>query len=142
MEYEEYKKSVDSSRTVVGSDFHRAVIPSTEELCKGIQEKLEYLFRKMYHLQTEKDKLESHVWEDEKMRYLKETNEKITQDMLRGFPITEEEEAKIKEWKTNHWKKHKSHHSFVYEFTPTPIGTVGKIICSKCGREFTFQESD
>ena len=65
-------------------------------------------------------------------------------DYFRGFPISEEEDKKVKKWMNEHEKKCVRGHGcvggkYIYKFVPTSIGTIGKVVCS-CGEEFTFQD--
>lgn len=77
---------------------------------------------------------------------------KAKEDLYRGFPISEKEQEKIREWELKHdAEKHglKTMEQrlraggccggrYTYQFVPTSIGTVGEVICS-CGEKFTFQ---
>lgn len=70
-----------------------------------------------------------------------------------GFPISENEHESIQAWIKNHdeekhgadYKNGKYRNSgaiggaYTYEFTPTSIGTFGRVRCS-CGRCFDFRE--
>ena len=78
---------------------------------------------------------------------------KAKEDLYRGFPISEKEQEKIREWELKHdAEKHglKTMEQrlraggccggrYTYQFVPTSIGTVGEVICS-CGEKFTFQD--
>lgn len=77
---------------------------------------------------------------------------KAKEDLYRGFPISEKEQEKIREWELKHdAEKHglktmeqraMGHGciggSLTWCFTPTSIGTIGEVICS-CGEKFTFR---
>ena len=78
---------------------------------------------------------------------------KAKEDLYRGFPISEKEQEKIREWELKHdaekhglktSKQRAMGHgciggSLTWCFTPTSIGTIGEVICS-CGEKFTFQD--
>ena len=78
---------------------------------------------------------------------------KAKEDLYRGFPISEKEQEKIREWELKHdaekhglktSKQRAMGHgciggSLTWRFTPTSIGTIGEVICS-CGEKFTFQD--
>ena len=73
---------------------------------------------------------------------MKSEYDKMKSDYLRGFPVTEEEEKKIKEWILSHdlISTGAIGGRFKYEFVPTSIGTVGSVIDSTTGEKFTFRE--
>lgn len=77
-------------------------------------------------------------WTDKRLVDMQAELDQMRIDYRRGFPISEKEQEKIREWKKNH-----QHYggaiggTFTYEFTPTSIGTVGVIKCT-CGEHFTF----
>lgn len=85
--------------------------------------------RQIKHLQEENRKLKEGVWEKEEVARLKRDFEKMYVEHSLGFPITPEQNAKIKEWK----KKYEGQHfgaiggAFTYSFTPTGIGTFATI---------------
>ena len=104
-------------------------------------------------LQEENKKLKEEHYKDNELSQLKSELETFKKNYYNGFPITEKERNKIEEWKNKHAEEA---HGVVtlddklrrygavggvysYHFTPTSIGTVGKIKCS-CGAEFTFQD--
>ena len=79
-------------------------------------------------------------WTDKRLADMQAELDQMRIDYHRGFPISEKEQEKIREWKKNH-----QHYggaiggTFTYEFTPTSIGTVGEIKCT-CGEQFTFRD--
>lgn len=95
-------------------------------------------------LQEENKKLREEHYKNEELQQMKERVEKAEKDLYRGFPITEEEDKRLKEWINNHEKEHSGGHGccggkYSYIFLPTSIGTVGTVKCS-CGKSFDFQE--
>ena len=97
------------------------------------------------YLKKEIEKVKSEKYADEELSRLKSAYDKMKSDYYRGFPISEEEDKNIKEWKKNQQKKSPgiggaAGGRFTYKFTPTGLGTVGTIIDGFTGDEFTFQE--
>ena len=97
------------------------------------------------YLKKEIEKVKSEKYADEELSRLKSEYDKMKSDYYRGFPISEEEDKNIKEWKKNQQKKNPgiggaAGGRFTYKFTPTGLGTVGTIIDGFTGDEFTFQE--
>lgn len=94
-------------------------------------------------------------WKDKQLQELKEQAEKYRHEAMIGFTMTDEDVAKVKEWKEQHMVK--QHNlttleqrlrwggavggNFVYEFCPTSIGTVGTCICGNC-RAKAFAEAN
>lgn len=64
----------------------------------------------------------------------------------RAFVISEKEDQKISEWKQNHRLKHACSYGsciggeYSYAFSPTSIGTIGSVVCDRCGEEFVFRD--
>ena len=97
------------------------------------------------YLKKEIEKVKSEKYADEELSRLKSEYDKMKSDYYRGFPISEEEDKNIKEWKKNQQKKNPgiggaAGGRFTYKFIPTGLGTSGTIIDSFTGDEFTFQE--
>lgn len=97
------------------------------------------------YLMKEIEKVKSEKYADEELSKLKSEYDKMKSDCYRGFPISEEEDKNIKEWKKNQQKKSPgiggaAGGRFTYKFTPTGLGTVGTIIDGFTGDEFTFKE--
>ena len=66
-------------------------------------------------------------------------------DYYRGFPISEEESKKIKEWMNKQIEKNPSTGGaiggrFSYKFIPTGVGTIGIVIDGITDETFTFSE--
>lgn len=97
--------------------------------------RIKYLEQKVKELEDEK-------WKDVELQELKKKNE----DYYRGFPISPDENEKLAHWQNEHTKNiHNavtleqvlrlegvSGGRWVYEFTPTAIGTFGSCICGNC----------
>ena len=118
-----------------------------------ILEKIESLLQQVYdhfrnlsvqneYLIKENEKLKADNYRDSELQRMKEEHDRMKSDYLRGFPVTEEEEKKIKEWimSKDLISTGAIGGRFRYEFIPTSIGTVGKVIDSVTNEEFTFRE--
>lgn len=94
------------------------------------------------YLEKENARLKSDAYKDEELSAMKEKYDKIRDDYHRGFPISENEMAKIHEWqdkiiggvdmKINGTRFH-------YEFHPTELGTIGYVVDSITGEKFCFR---
>ena len=101
--------------------------------------RIKYLEQKIRELEDEK-------WKDEELQKMKEDYERMRADYYEGFPLTQEEIEKVNNWQNEHTRTvHKavtldqvlrlegvSGGRWVYEFTPTAIGTFGVCICGNC----------
>lgn len=124
-----------------------------DEFLKGIKNTLDSKDCRIEYLQEENERLKSEQYKDEELSKMREYVEKVDKDMNRGFPISEREEQRIKEWKLKHEvedhgldtpdKRLKAQGccggAYTYSFIPTSIGTIGVVKCS-CGKEFEFQK--
>ena len=104
------------------------------------------------YLEEENKKLKEDNYKDTELQNIKQQLEKMKKDYWRGFPISEDEEESIEEWKKKHDEKVHGYTKemrmkaegvsggrYSYRFCPTALGTSGVIRCS-CGAEFEFQE--
>ena len=113
------------------------------ELTGQLVEQFERQERRIKYLQEENRKLKEGVWEKEEVARLKRDYERMREKYYLGFPITPEQDAKIKEWK----KKYKGQHfgaiggAFTYHFTPTSVGTFATIV-GPDGDKLEFQEAN
>ena len=85
------------------------------------------------YLKDELEKVKSEKYKDEELSKMKEEYKKMKSDFYRGFPISESEEEKIKEWMTKQLKGHPLNTGaiggrFRYEFIATSVGTIGNVI--------------
>lgn len=124
----------------------------TEKILKDIEDTLNAKDSRIKYLENENKKLRDEHYKDGELSKMKDELERNRKDMFRGFPISEKEEQRIKEWKLKHEtedhgldtpeKRLKSAGCcggrYTYEFFPCAIGTSGVVKCS-CGKEFEFQ---
>lgn len=124
-----------------------------EDCFKAIKQRLENEIEDNERLRKENKNLKTETYKDEELSRLKSELEKFKKEYYNGFPISEKEKKKISEWQVKHDAEVHGVRTFEdklrrygaiggrysYTFTPTSIGTVGKIVCS-CGEEYCFQE--
>ena len=125
------------------------VLP-VEECVKSILSRIESYEDTIERLKEENQKLKDEVWKDEELQDMKEQLDKMKAKYHRGFNITEEEDATIKEWKKKHEEEvhgltaPTAHGAagggYSYIFYPTAIGCAGVVKCNACGEEFVFCE--
>lgn len=108
---------------------------------------------RIIYLQNQNKKLKEKHYKDTELQKMKEELERVRADMYRGFPISAEEEKRIKEWQDKHdaevhgLKTLKERvraggcigGRYSYEFVSTSIGVIGIVKCN-CGAKFTFQD--
>ena len=128
----------------------RSFEEDVDKLFDDFFENIKYLIKttknRNDYLAEENRKLKDEVYKDNEIIKLKEENEKLWKENRRGFSINEEEQNLIDKWQESHnAEKHKSKSAgaiggrFSFVFTPTSIGTIGKIKCS-CGEEYVFKD--
>ena len=110
--------------------------------------------RKIKNLKEANKKLKEDNYKDNELSKMQFELDKMRQDYWRGFPITEDEEKVIEEWKKKHVaEKHRLKTeddilraggsiggTWKFEFIPTSIGISGSIVCGICGEKFEFQK--
>lgn len=126
---------------------------SVSNLCQGIVDKVDTYEKRIKYLEEENKKLKDEHYKDSEMQRMKAELKEAKEDLYRGFPISKEEEKRIKKWQDKHDAeahglktfKERVHAGgciggrYTYEFIPTSIFTVGIIKCS-CGEKYKFTE--
>jgi len=100
------------------------------------------------YLRKEIEKVKSEKYTDRELAKMKEEYERMKKEYYLGFPISEKEDKKIREWinKQTEGQDFKTATGgaiggrFHYEFIPTSIGTIGTVIDGLTGEKITFQE--
>ena len=101
------------------------------------------------YLRKENERLKSEAYKDEELSKMKVKYEKMKEGYYNGFPISTEEDEKIKKWmeelySNDPFKDMKIGGAiggrFTYEFTPTGVGVFGKVIDTLTKKELLFQE--
>lgn len=127
-----------------------------DEILDELQRCIKHMKNRIESLESELEKTKDEKFADETIQKLQKENKELKEDYYRGFPISEEEDKKIKDW-MDKWMDDHIHYGmmddrhygiknmgaiaggFTYKFTPTSIGTSGKVIAPN-GDEFEFQE--
>lgn len=114
-------------------------IPSNDNLCEIIQEKLNRQEELINHYKTLYEETKSQIYKDEELLRLDTENKELRARLTCSFEITSEEQNKINNWIQHHDHDFKNHLlDWSYIFTRTPIGVEGKVKCA-CGKEFIFK---
>ena len=128
----------------VEKDEHIVVHPF-EECLMSIQKRYQDAEAAIEKLEKENKALKNEHYKDEELQKIQKELTSLRQARYRGFPISEEEQEKIKEWQKKHdeevhcTKTGAIGGKYAYEFIPTSIGTFGSVKCI-CGAKFEFQE--
>ena len=124
-----------------------------DDCIRAIQCRNERNEEQIKRLTEENRKLKEEYSKDEEIQKMQKRLDEMQKDYWRGFPITEQEQSAIEEWKKKHdeevhgWTTDRmrmkaegcSGGRYSYHFVPTELGTSGVIRCH-CGGEFEFQE--
>lgn len=115
---------------------------SIEEDLKRVYDHFRDVYNRNEFLENEINRVKSETYKDEELTKMKEKYEKMKKAYFLGFPISEEEDKKIKEWIEKRPKCNEGAVGgrYTYKFTPTSIGVIGTIIDGMTGEKFTFQE--
>ena len=129
----------------VEKDEHIVVHPF-EECLMALQKRYKDAEAAIEKLEKENKALKDEHYKDGELQRLQEELTSLKGDLSRGFPISEEEQEKIREWQRKH--EEEAHGvtnvtaiggKYTYEFIPTSIGTFGSVKCT-CGAKFDFKE--
>lgn len=108
--------------------------------------------KRIEYLEKENKELKDDNYKDKQLQEIQDKLNRMTKEYNRGFPISEDEQKAIDEWKVKHkaevhsaiTSNHRSEFecvcggNYLYQFIPTSIGVAGVITCS-CGAKFEFQ---
>lgn len=134
--------------------FEKMFDVNIDELLQKIKNAFDKKDKEIKVLRKEISELKDSHYRDRELSRLKTELDNTKQDLRRGFPITEYELNKINEWKRKHEEEVHGLKTiegrlevqgccggvYEYRFTPTSIGIVGEVICSRCGDSFEFRE--
>ena len=117
----------------------------TPYIIKNVEDGLKKRDEEISRLREENKRLREENYKDSELQMMKSKCEVIQEDLNRGFPITEEEDVKIREWIEKHLtKRHKlminGNGRFKYEFQEFAEVSVGSVVCTECGESFTFRQ--
>ena len=126
-------------------------VPRMQDCIDAILIRYNDALDKISRLEETNKKLRSEHYKDEELQNMKQELKNMKEDYYRGFPISKEKKEAIDIWKMQHVDAVHCLHtledrlraggaiggSYRYEFIPTSIGTIGKVVCA-CGEEFVF----
>ena len=75
---------------------------SVSDLCQGIIDKVDTYEKRIKYLGEENKKLKDEHYKDSEMQRMEAELKKAKDDLYRGFPISEKEQEKIREWELKH----------------------------------------
>ena len=119
-----------------------------QECLRGLSFNYDRLYEQAQFFNNELLRMRDEKWRDEELQKLNAENEQLHQQLQHGFYVRPEEQELINNWMQNHASD--VHHCtgqggvcggmFSYLFTPTSVGTVGRIRCNLCREVFTFSD--
>ena len=120
-------------------------IHDIKEILQDLYNQYRALDLRNKYLEEENARLKTGVYKDEEIAKMKKMYDSMSADYYRGFPISKEEDEKIREWeeklisgvdmKINFTRFH-------YEFYPTGLWIVGYVIDDFTGEKFKFRDVD
>lgn len=119
---------------------------TTEDLCKAIKDTLDHAEEKINRTREDNKKLRDEHYKDNLVSELQCALDEAEKAMYHGFPISEKNWEDIHAWKSKHDSIHHNSEmghrytgaiggSFIFEFCPTSIGTIGKCVCESCRKK-------
>lgn len=117
----------------------------TPYIIKNVEDGLKKRDEEIVQLREENKRLREENYKDSELQMMKSKCKAMQEDLWRGFPISEDEDAKIREWIGQHLtKRHKlmvnGNGRFKYEFQDFSEVSVGSVVCTECGESFTFRQ--
>lgn len=115
----------------------------TPYIIKNVEDGLKKRDEEITRLREENKRLRDEAYKDSELQMMKSKCEAMQEELNRGFPITEDEDTKIREWIEKHFtKRHKLivNGRFKYEFQDFAEVSVGSVVCTECGESFTFRQ--
>ena len=115
----------------------------TPYIIKNVEDGLKKGGEEITRLREENKRLRDEAYKDSELQMMKSKCEAMQEELNRGFPITEDEDTKIREWIEKHLtKRHKLivNGRFKYEFQDFAEVSVGSVVCTECGESFTFRQ--
>lgn len=115
----------------------------TPYIIKNVEDGLKKRDEEITRLREENKRLRDEAYKDSELQMMKRKMQAMQEELNRGFPITEDENIKIREWIEKHLtKRHKLivNGRFKYEFQDFAEVSVGSVVCTECGESFTFRQ--
>lgn len=130
-------------------DGHKLIV-ELDAYMVTLKRRISYFKEELKQSKEENKRLKDEFAKDEEYAKLLELNKELTKILDHSFCISEDEQEAIRAWEKEHDKKHMrpgekyrytgaSGGAYSYKFTPTSLGTVGRVICT-CGESFVFQD--
>ena len=132
----------DMSGKLKLSDGSPWIMQKVENVFQELYDHYRVITRRNKYLEEENERIKSEKYKDEELNKMKTEYERMKDDYYRGFPISEDEDKKIREWEDKHRAgadMKMNYARFHYEFYPTPLGIVGVVKDSLSGDKFEFQ---
>ena len=117
------------------------------EIIDELKKSIEWLQSRYDNAREAINKMKEDTYKDNELTKLKDEIKRLEEKTQYGFLISKEEHDAINDWKQD-WINRKNNGSadmgaigggFVYQFHPTGIGIVGRVIAPD-GEEFKFRE--
>ena len=129
-------------------------IKDAHKVLKDLDYQITYLEEQNAYLRKENERTKKETYAAEELQKMTAERDAWRKRALRGFDITEQDEAAIEAWKEKHDReKHGldtlekrmraggvSGGRYSYHFVPTAIGTFATCRCDICGEEFEFND--
>ena len=115
----------------------------TSYIVKNVEDGLKKRDEEIARLREENKRLMEESYKDSELQMMKSKCEAMQEELNRGFPITEDEDTKIREWIEKHLTKRHNlivNGRFKYEFQDYAEVSVGSVVCTECGESFTFRQ--
>ena len=115
----------------------------TPYIIKNVEDGLKKRDEEITRLREENKRLRDEAYKDSELQMMKRKMQAMQEELNRGFPITEDENTKIKEWIEKHLTKRHIlivNGRFKYEFQDFAEVSVGSVVCTECGESFTFRQ--
>ena len=115
----------------------------TPYIIKNVEDGLKKRDEEITRLREENKRLRDEAYKDSELQMMKRKMQAMQEELNRGFPITEDENTKIREWIEKHLtKRHKLivNGRFKYEFQDFAEVSVGSVVCTECGESITFRQ--
>ena len=127
-------------------DGKRIEVGTIDEVCDQIKEMVESAREARDKAIEKANALSDEKWKDETLREMRDKLQETQADARRGFPISREEQAAIREWQKQHTENKHNAYSlsqklalegvsggrWEYRFVPTSIGISGICLCGSC----------
>lgn len=113
----------------------------TPYIIKNVEDGLKKRDEEITRLREENKRLRDEAYKDSELQMMKRKMQAMQEELNRGFPITEDENTKIREWIEKHLtKRHKLivNGRFKYEFQDFAEVSVGSVVWHRVWREFYF----